>query len=244
MKVFVVGATGATGRWVVKKLLGKGSEVRVVVRSRERFDELIAAHPALEVVEASIGEMSAETLAPMVKDCSAIVSCLGHNLNFKGIWGKPRNLITRATEMLCAAVTLNKPAEPVSFLLMNTVGVANMDLVEPRGFVTKVAFGILRNLIPPQLDNETAAEFLRSQVGKQHAHISWVVVRPDTLVDEAESTEFVVHPSPTRDPLFNPGKTSRANVAEFMVQLLLDPILFEKWKGQMPAIYNKSNRSG
>jgi hypothetical protein len=97
---------------------------------------------------------------------------------------------------------------------------------------------LLRFCIPPHADNELAAEYLRTSVGQRDATIEWTVVRPDTLVDEPAVTEYEVHLSPTRSAIFNAGKTSRANVAQFMAELMTDEVVWNRWKGQMPVIYN------
>ena len=86
---------------------------------------------------------------------------------------------------------------------------------------------------------EEAADFLRTKIGQDDNIIEWVAVRPDGLVDEEEVTEYEIHPSPTRSAIFNDGKVSRVNVAAFMNKLITDQNLWEKWKGQMPVIYNK-----
>jgi hypothetical protein len=59
-----------------------------------------------------------------------------------------------------------------------------------------------------------------------------------TLINEVEVSEYTVHPSPLRSPIFDAGKTSRINVADFMVSLLKDKELWEKWKYKTPVIYN------
>ena len=53
---------------------------------------------------------------------NAIVSCLGHNMSFKGIFGKPRRLVTDATKRLCTAIKAGEPESTVKYILMNTVG--------------------------------------------------------------------------------------------------------------------------
>ena len=94
-------------------------------------------------------------------------------------------------------------------------------------------------LLPPHLDNEKAADYLRTQIGQEDMAIEWAVVRPDSLLDENEVTDYEVHPSPIRSAIFNPGVTSRINVAHFMADLITNDGLWRKWKGQMPVIYNK-----
>jgi hypothetical protein len=67
-----------------------------------------------------------------------------------------------------------------------------------------------------------------------------VVVRPDNLINEDIVTEYEVYPSPTRSAIFDAGKTSRINVGHFMAELITNNDLWNRWKGQMPVIYNKT----
>ncbi|MFT7688823.1 MAG: 3'-phosphoadenosine 5'-phosphosulfate sulfotransferase, partial [Candidatus Azotimanducaceae bacterium] len=90
-------------------------------------------------------------------------------------------------------------------------------------------------------DNEKAADYLRLNIGQDDKRIEWVVVRPDGLIDESDVSEYDIHPSPTRDALFNAGSISRINVAHFMSTLISDNNLWIKWKGKMPVIYDKTN---
>ncbi|NTV46434.1 MAG: SDR family oxidoreductase [Chlorobiales bacterium] len=71
-KVLVAGATGATGRWVIKRLQGYGIPVRALVRSEEKGKSLG------ERIELAIGRVqSNEDLAKAVKGCDAVISALG-----------------------------------------------------------------------------------------------------------------------------------------------------------------------
>ena len=76
-------------------------------------------------------------------------------------------------------------------------------------------------------------------VGQQDPAIEWVVVRPDSLINSEKITDYELFPSPTRSALFNPGKTSRINTGHFMARLITEKDLWDKWKGQMPVIYNQ-----
>ena len=100
----------------------------------------------------------------------------------------------------------------------------------------------MRFLLPPQRDNELAIGYLIDTVGISNKHIEWIAVRPDTLINEVEVSEYIVHPSPIRSPIFDAGKTSRINVADFMVSLLKDEELWEKWKYKTPVIYNMESK--
>ena len=99
---------------------------------------------------------------------------------------------------------------------------------------------VLRFLLPPHADNEQAADYLRSKRDSNNGLIEWAVVRPDSLIDEAQVTEYELHSSPTRSAIFDPGKTSRINVGHFMADLITNDDTWQQWQGQMPVIYNKA----
>ena len=168
-----------------------------------------------------------------------MASCLGHNLSMKGIYGQPRRLVTDAARRLCQAVKAGNPEVPTKYVLMNTVGNRNRDIHEPISVGQRVIIGLLRLLLPPQADNEQAADYLRTRIGQVNKAIEWSAVRPDSLIDEVHVTEYEVYPSPIRSAIFNPGKTSRINVAHFMAELITNEDTWNAWKGQMPVIYNK-----
>jgi hypothetical protein len=122
---------------------------------------------------------------------------------------------------------------------MNTTGNRNRNLAEPVSFAQACVSGLLRLLLPPHVDSEQAADYLRTQVGSGDAHTEWVVVRPDSLTDAEEVTGYTLHASPTRSAIFDAGKTSRINVAHFMAELLSNDSIWNEWWGQMPVIYNE-----
>jgi NAD(P)H-binding len=240
MTTLVVGASGATGRLLVEQLLNRGQNVKVIVRSPEKLPEVLRNNDHFTVISASILELSDAEMAQHINGCDAVASCLGHNLNLKGIFGHPRRLVTDATRRLCHAIKTNKSEKPTKFILMNTAGNSNRDLSEPISLGQRFAIGLIRLLLPPQVDNEMAADYLRTKIGQNDKDIEWVAVRPDSLRDASEVTAYEVHPSPTRSAIFNPGVTSRINVGHFMADLITDDDTWNKWKGQMPVIYNKA----
>ena len=239
MNNLIVGASGATGRLLTEELLNRGQFVKVIVRSPDKLPAAIRNHDNLSVIQASVLDLSDAELAQHVKGCDAVASCLGHNIDLKGIYGHPRKLVTDATRRLCEAIRANRPEKPIKFVLMNTTGNSNRDLNEPISFTQKCVIGLLRLLLPPHGDNEQAADYLRSKVGQNDKLIEWAAVRPDNLIDEDEVTPYDVYPSPIRSAIFDPGQTSRINVGHFMAELITEEAIWQKWQGQMPVIYNK-----
>jgi hypothetical protein len=159
-------------------------------------------------------------------------------MSLKGMFGYPRRLVTDATRRLCNAIKANKPEDPTRFVLMNSAGNSNRDLHEPISVRQKCVIGLLRLLVPPHVDNEKAADYLRTAIGRRDDAIQWAAVRPDSLIDEGQVTEYEVFPSPIRSAIFDAGLTSRINVGHFMADLITDDDTWNKWKGQMPVIYN------
>jgi nucleoside-diphosphate-sugar epimerase len=240
MTVLVVGASGATGRHLVNQLLLKGNKVKIIVRSKKNLPKSWNGAENLEIITASLLELNDKELIKYTSNCDAIASCLGHNMTFKGVYGQPRKLVTDATKRLCKAIITKRPKNPVKFVLMNSSGVKNKDVNEPISFAQKGVIVLLRLLLPPHVDNEKAADYLRTQIGQHNEFMEWVAVRPDGLIDEEVVTAYESYPSPIRSAIFNAGKISRINVGHFMAELINDDKLWHKWKGQMPVIYAKT----
>lgn len=241
MTILVVGATGATGKLLVRQLLDRGEAVRAVVRSAEGLPEALRSHERCEVVQANLLELSDAELAALVRGSDAVASCLGHTLSFRGVFGRPWRLVAEATRRLCAAAQVGERDAPLRFVLMSSTGVRNRDLNEEISLAQKCVIALLRLLLPPHADNEQAAEVLRRGYGPEGSGVDWAVVRPDGLTDEAEVTGYELHPSPTRSAIFDAGKTSRINVAHFMAELLTEEDVFRRWQGRMPVIYNQES---
>ena len=98
MTVLVLGATGATGRLLVRQLLDRGLKVKAIVRSPDGIPDSLRQHESLSLIRASVLDLSDTEMAEHVAGCEAVASCLGHNLTFKGIFGQPRRLVTGKNE--------------------------------------------------------------------------------------------------------------------------------------------------
>ncbi|MGC3998467.1 MAG: NAD(P)H-binding protein [Anaeromyxobacter sp.] len=233
--VLLAGGTGRTGRRVLQQLLDRGVSVRAVVRSPGKLPPEVAGHPRLTVIEASLLSLGDEALRQHLRGCDAVISCLGHVLDLKGVFGSPRDLVTQATRRLCRAIEALRPAAPVKVILMSSVSVHRSNGLDARrGSFERAFLRLLCAVLPPARDNQRAAEVLLRDVGQGHPSVEWAIVRPDTLL-EGEGTPYALH-AELVDGLFAPGRTRMANVATFMCQLVTDPATWARWQGQLPVI--------
>jgi len=241
--VLLVGGTGRTGRRVLEQLLGRGVGVRAIVRSAGKLPANVAGDPNLAVVEADLLSLGDDDLLRQVLGCDAVISCLGHVPDFRGIFGPPRDLVTRATARLCRAIETLRPAKPVRFILMSSVSVNRPGGLDARrGMLDKAVMRILRGLVPPAMDNQRAADFLRRDIGMADRFVQWAAVRPDTL-REGGVTEYSLYEGLVSS-LFAPDSSNMANVAHFMCDLATDSKTWDDWKGKLPVIINAVTSKG
>ena len=235
--ILLVGGTGRTGRRVLKQLLGGGISVRAVVRSAEKLPAGAADDPNLTIVEADLLSLGDDDLLRQIRGCDAVISCLGHVPDLKGIFGPPRDLVTRAATRLCRAIETLRPAKPVKFILMSSVSVNRLGGLDTRrGMFEKAVMWIIRGLVPPARDNQRAADFLCREIGMAGTFVQWVAVRPDIL-REGDVSEYSLHDGLVSG-LFAPDSTNMANVAHFMCELATNSETWNDWKGKLPVIIN------
>jgi NAD(P)-dependent dehydrogenase (short-subunit alcohol dehydrogenase family) len=238
--VFLLGGTGRTGRRVLEQLLSRGINVRVVVRSAQRLPAGAAEKSILTIVEADLLSLSAEDLLQQIRGCDAVISCIGHILSLKGIFGPPRDLVTRVTTRICRGIESLQPEKPIKVMLMSSVSVNHPEGIEKiRGKFDKTFMWIIRNMMPPAKDNQLAADFLWRNIGVGNPFMQWVAVRPDTLL-EGEISDYTLHENLVSS-LLTPDSTNMANVAHFMCELVENQTTWNAWKSKLPVIINKEN---
>ena len=236
MKALVLGASGATGKLVVQQLIKKNIQVRIVVRESAIVPRHISDDKSIEVIKGNINDFEIAKIKDLVKDCESVICCLGHNISFKGMFGPPHQLVYNTVVKIIEVLQSMEPKP--KFILMSTTAYTNRKTGEVNTFGEKIVFSLLKVLLPPHKDNMLAADHLVYKLGSTN-RIDWVAVRPDSLIDEENVSEYEIHNSKIRSPIFNPGKTSRINVSNFMAELVTNEKLWQDWKHKTPVIYNK-----
>lgn len=236
MKTLVLGASGATGKLVVSKLIDNNIAVKALIRNTALLPNELLESNKVELIKGNIDDFTVNQVTELLYDCDSIISCLGHNISFKGLFGKPRKLVFNAIRNV--EYSIKSSGNKYKLILMSTTAYTNMKDGERNSFGEKIVFSLLKTLLPPHSDNVAAADFLLYQVNKT-TNIEWVAVRPDELIDETAVSELIIAKNKLRSSIFNPGRTSRINVAQFMSDLLTKEALWNEWVYRTPVIYNK-----
>ncbi|MBK8946676.1 MAG: NAD(P)H-binding protein [Ignavibacteriae bacterium] len=237
MNVLVIGASGATGKLVVQNLLEKDINIKIVIRENATINKNLLDNNKVKIIKGNISEFTLERIKDLVNDCYAVVCCLGHNISFKGIFGPPYKLVSNSVENIIFALQSFNIKK--KFILMSTTAYTNKKTGEKNTIGEKVVFSLLKLFLPPHRDNMIAGDFLVYKIGSQNI-IDWIAVRPDSLIDENSKSNYEIFPQKISSPIFNPGKTSRINVADFMVELITNEKLWNEWNHKTPVIYNKN----
>jgi nucleoside-diphosphate-sugar epimerase len=238
MRVIVLGASGATGKQVVRQLMKRQINTRILIRESAVLPKDIQENPLVEIAKGNINELTNDEMNNLLRDSNAVISCLGHNMTLKGLFGQPRYLVFDAVKRISETVE-NKPDSKVKLILMSTTGYTNTLSGETSSMGEKIILSLVNLCLPPHRDNVKAANYLITEVGTKYETVEWVIVRPDTLVHHDEESSYEVYESPIRSPIFNAGKTSRINVSHLMAELVKDDELWKEWEFKTPVIYNK-----
>ena len=97
MRILVIGATGGTGREIVKQALDRGHNVVALARNPAKLD---VTHERLRVVKGDV--MNPASLDDTVRGCDAVVCALGHKR-----WLGPSNILSQGTRNIVAAMEKN-----------------------------------------------------------------------------------------------------------------------------------------
>lgn len=243
--VLILGATGGIGLHLVKQLLAKGTPVRALVRSPGKLPDAVKEDVNFSMVQASVTEVTDEELDSHVQECNAVVSCLGH----VEVFGEPKDLVLQTARRVCESlgrVQSDESEVKSKFVLLNTVLVTNPNDPSDQarhGWASRLLVGALHWALPPMVDNTKTAHYLIDDIGPSHPKVEYCIVRPDSLSDKLQNVSgYAVHET-LQNGVFSPIGTSKVNVANFMMRLVLEQGYWETWRGKMPVVVD-DNASG
>lgn len=195
MKVVIFGATGKTGRELVRVALDRGHEVTVLVRKPERLGSNATE---LRVLTGDIADRDA--VASAVQGQDGVLCALGSRDLYKNT-----QVRTKGTEAILSAMA---DAKVRRLVVMSAMGVGESwkDLT----FLNQLLF---RFLMPAaRADHEAQEAVVRSSA------TDWTIVRPSGLTDGAATGTFMAG----ENIRAKTSQITRVDVAEYMVESLVD----------------------
>ena len=203
MNILVFGASGRTGRELVKQALAQGHTVTAFVRHPSSFD---IAHPQLKVVQGDAADCASVESA--VKDQDAVICALG-----------AANLLKRDQAVVVGVHNIIMAMEEAGarrliYLSADTV------------HATRDELNALRKVFVPLLFHNSAADHEINERMIEQSHLEWIIVRPPMLTNGARTSTYRSGEhlrARTIIPQF-----SRADLAEFMLKQLADDRFLDK----------------
>jgi len=208
MQVLILGATGGTGRELVKQALGHGHSVRAVARKPEKVK---AVHPRLEVVQGDIGDP--KSLEAALKGQDAVLSAVGVNDR------KPNTVLSDGVRNLLTAMKRQK-VKRLIFVSSLGVGDSKGQLGPMYNLVLLPA--LLKNIFA---DKETAEQAIRE------SDTEWTIARPGALNNKLLTGKYRAGPEAVKKRWF--PRIARADVADFM----LDTLEHNRFIREAPGIF-------
>ncbi len=193
MRVLVFGASGRTGRLVVKESLERGHQVLAFVRSSPKLD---LSHPQLTVVSGDV--TSAPDVDLAVQRSDAVVSTLGRASN------SPLNV--------CSVGVANMVGSMSKHGIRRLICLSDYGNGETRtrGLYARFLWLLIRAHLE---DKEKMEETVRS------SGLDWTIVRATILTDGAKTETYRVGPEIKVGLV---PKISRHDLADFIAKQLTD----------------------
>ncbi len=195
-RVLVIGATGGTGRQLVKQALQRGYHVTALVRDPTRID---IVHPQLTVIQGDV--LDATSVEKAMRDQQAVLSALGHKR-----WFYPARILSAGTRNILSAM---RACGTKRLICETSLGIG--DSAGHMGLY--YTFFVIPLILPFYFWDKARQERLIEASGTD-----WVIVRPGVLTDRDKQRatrsgynvgSFLLTPS-----------VARADVAKFMLSQL------------------------
>jgi biliverdin reductase / flavin reductase len=200
VKILIVGASGRLGRCLVDQALAANFMVTALARSPTSLQK---AHQRLSLVRGDL--LEAASLESILPGHDAILVCVAPKVKFR----VESDLLSKGALNLCLAMSKVKGAR----LLWVTSAGVDPQYVKGKPF-------LYRGIIKPFFLENIYADFKLSEEILEKSSLTWSVVRPSRLTDGPLTKTYRVDANGVPE---NANKISRADVAHFMLEEIVDP---------------------
>ncbi len=192
MKLAIIGASGGTGKILVRKALDAGHEVRALVRNPSK---LAISHPGLTPVTGNV--LDRAKVEEAVRGADAVVSALGP------VRGDPPGLMRPAATNIVNAM---KTTGAKRLVYMTGAGVVQPE--DPKSLVPMIMLPIMKLLAKNVLEDSAAGVD-----AVKNSSLDWIVVRAPRLGDVPPKKQYRTgYIKPKFDAM------SREDVADFVLK--------------------------
>ena len=207
MKLLIIGATGGTGRELVKQALELGHKITLLVRNS---DKVLTVHPSLQVINGNV--LNIKEVEQAVSGQDAVISSLGHKRFFI-----KTNILSEGTKNIIASMEKQNVKR---FICITTLGIND----------SRFRLGLYYTLFTIPI----ILFFYFRDKSKQeklimNSKLDWTIVRPGQLTNSKLTGEYQVGNNVGN--YFITKTISRANVAHFILSQLCDKTFFHKKVG-------------
>ena len=215
MKILILGATGRTGKLILKEAIHQDYEVNCLVREPKKIKE---NHKNLKILKGSPEQIS--DLENAIKDCKGLISALNISRKSDFPWSKLRTPPSFLSNVIKNIISLADKNRLERIVVCSAWGVAETEKEIPAWFGWFIKNS---NIGAAYKDHERQENELKK------SKLDWTIVRPTGLTNFKKDKKIIE--SHNNEP--KPKLTiSRKNVAKFMVNALKRDELI----GQTPVI--------
>jgi putative NADH-flavin reductase len=213
MKIVIFGATGFSGKAILKETLSQQHQVTVLVRNKSAIQ---IQDKNLKIVEGNV--LDKYTVAEVLKNSDAVIQCLG--VGGKGN-GKLTTFISDATNIIVEEM---EKQQIKRLIAMSNVGAGNSISFQPWIF-TKIILPYFMKWLKVLIDDKNRMEPII-----MNSELDWTIVRCPNIVDKTPKGN--VHA--TLDGKGLKLAVTLGDMAEFIVQQLINA----SYSKQAPSISN------
>ena len=167
MKVVLFGATGFSGKAILKEALLQQHQVTVLVRNKS---SILVQDKNLNIVEGNV--LDKHTVAEVLKNSDAVIQCLG--VGGKGN-GKLTTFISDATNIIVEEM---EKQQIKRLIAMSNVGAGNSLAFQP-WFFTKIILPYFMKWLKVIIDDKNRMEPII-----MNSELDWTIVRCPNIVDK------------------------------------------------------------
>lgn len=212
MKILLIGATGRTGRILLKKAIEDKHEVTAIVRDPSKI-----TNANVNIIKGSPYDI--DIVKSAVKNCEAVVSTINISRTSDNPWAKlrsPKDLISKSISNAVEAMKENNVKRIIS---LSALGVGESKKKMPFIFNLIVSSSNLRYAF---MDHACQEDILAK------SGTNWTVIRLPMLSNEEGEAEIIVNKN---DSVKLNRNINRDSVARFLLSILNDEQYFKKMIG-------------